>query len=306
MKMELRQLRHVLAIDRHRNFARAAEALSLTQPALTRSLQSLERDLGARLFDRDRTRVEPTPVGERLIERARLLVSQARSIEQDLQQMLGLEVGLLRIGAGPYPADLSVGTALGRFVKSHPQVMVDLSVADWPALTRRILASEIELAVADVGHAGQDERLVVELLGQHQAYLFCRPGHPLTEHATLTIAEVRRYPLVATSLPARLELLAAKNGRGLRSTLPEGTTAPEIRVDTFALVIPVVLQSDAIGGAAPSQIRGELERGEVVMLPLELPWLKLNYGIIRLANRTPSPAAEAFMHLLREVEAEID
>jgi DNA-binding transcriptional LysR family regulator len=153
--------------------------LSLTQPALTRSLQSLERDLGARLFDRDRTRVEPTPVGERLIERARLLVSQARSIEQDLQQMLGLEVGLLRIGAGPYPADLSVGSALGRFVKSHPQVMVDLSVADWPALTRRILASEIELAVADVGLAGQDERLVVELLGQHQAYLFCRRGHPL-------------------------------------------------------------------------------------------------------------------------------
>jgi DNA-binding transcriptional LysR family regulator len=88
--------------------------------------------------------------------------------------------------------------------------------------------------------------------------------------------------------------------------LPEGTTAPEIRVDTFALVMPVVLHSDAIGGAAPSQIRGELERGEVVMLPLELPWLKLNYGIIRLANRTPSPAAEAFMHLLREVEADID
>ena len=292
MKIELRQLRHVLAIDRHRNFARAAEALSLTQPALTRSLQGLERDLGARLFDRDRTRVEPTPVGERLIE-------------QDLQQMLGLEVGLLRIGAGPYPADLSVGTALGRFVKSHPHVMVDLAVADWPALTRRILASEIELAVADVGLAGQDERLVVELLGRHQDYLFCRPGHPLTEHATPTIADVRRYPLVATSLPARLEMLAAKDGRGLRSTLPEGTTAPEIRVDTFALVIPVVLQSDAIGGAAPSQIRGELARGEVVMLPLELPWLRMNYGIIRLANRTPSPAAEAFMHLLREVEAGI-
>ena len=69
------------------------------------------------------TRVEPTPVGQRLIERARLLVNQARDIEQDLRQMLGLEVGLLRIGAGPYPADLSVGTALGRFVKDHPQIL---------------------------------------------------------------------------------------------------------------------------------------------------------------------------------------
>jgi len=306
MNFDLRQCRHVLALDQYRSFARAAESLGLTQPALTRSLQALEKSIGARLFDRDRARVEPTPVGERLIERARLLVSQARDIEQDLNQMLGLEVGLLRIGAGPYPADLSVGTALGRFVKNHPQVLVDLAVGDWPALTRRVTTGEIELVVADITYAGQDEQLVVEPLPQHQAYLFCRTGHPLAGRGSLTIDDVRRYPLVATSLPPRLDSLAARDRRGLRSTLPEGTTAPEIRVDTFALVLPVVLQSDAIGGAAPSQIRSELDRGEVLMLPLDLPWLRTRYGIIRLANRTPSPAAESFMQILREVEAGIE
>jgi len=306
MNIDLRQCRHVLALDQHRNFARAALALGLTQPALTRSLQVLEKSIGARLFDRNRARVEPTPVGERLIERARRLVEQARDIERDLNQMLGLEVGLLRIGAGPYPADLSVGTALGRFVKNHPQVLVDLAVADWPALTRRVTAGEIELVVADIGLADQDDQLVVEPLPQHQAYLFCRTGHPLAGRASLTIDDVRSYPLVATSLPPRLDSLAARDRRGLRSTLPEGTTAPEIHVDSFALVLPVVLQSDAIGGAAPSQICGELARGEVLMLPLELPWLRTRYGIIRLANRTPSPAAEAFLQILREVEAGID
>ena len=306
MNIDLRQCRHVLALDQHRSFARAADALGLTQPALTRSLQVLEKSIGARLFDRDRTRVEPTPVGERLIERARLLVNQARDVEQDLQQMLGLEVGLLRIGAGPYPADLSVGTAIGRLVQRHPALMVDLLVADWPSLTRRVVAGEIEMAVADVGLASQDERLVVEALPLHRINLFCRAGHPLAQRAFLTIDDVRSYPLVATSLPPRLDSLAARDRRGLRSTLPEGTTAPAIRVDTFALVVPVVLQSDAIGGAVSNQIHSELTRGEVVMLPLELPWLRTNYGIIRLANRTPSPAAHALMHLLREVEAGID
>jgi DNA-binding transcriptional LysR family regulator len=306
MEIDLRQYRHVLALEQHRNFARAAEALGLTQPALTRSLQVLEKSVGARLFDRDRTGVEPTPVGERLIERARLLVNQAGDIEQDLQQMLGLEVGLLRIGAGPYPAELSVGTALGRFVKDHPQVLVDLAVADWPSLTRRVKTGEIELVVADVTLADQDDQLAVEPLPQHQLFLFCRAGHPLAGRASLAIDDVRNYPLAATSLPPRMTSLAAKDRRGLRSTLPEGTTAPEIRVDTFALVLPVVLHSDAIGGAAPRQIRDEIARGEVVVLPLELPWLKTNYGIIRLANRTPSPAAEAFMQCLREVEAGID
>lgn len=305
MNIDLRQCRHVLALNQHRNFARAADALGLTQPALTRSLQALEKSIGARLFDRDRTRVAPTPVGERLIEQARLLVNQARDIEQDLKQMLGLEVGLLRIGAGPYPADLSVGTAVGRLVRRHPALMVDLSVGDWSDLISRVASGELELAIADTGVAEQDDRLVVESLPRHQLRLFCRAGHPLAGRTALTLDELRQYPLVGTALPPQLAALAAKDSKGVRANLPVGVTAPEIRVDTFTLARRIVMQSDAVGGAVPSQIQDSVERGELLMLPLELPWLKTNYGIIRLANRTPSPAATAFMEILREVDAAI-
>jgi len=305
MNIDLRQCRHVLALDQHRSFARAADALGLTQPALTRSLQVLEKSIGARLFDRNRTRVEPTPVGERLIERARLLVNQAHDIEQDLQQMLGLEVGLLRIGAGPYPADLSVGTAVGRLVLRHPALMVDLSVADWSELIRRVASGELELAIADTGVAEQDDRLVVESLPRHQLNFFCRAGHPLASRAALSLEELRQHPLVGTSLPPQMAALAAKNKMGMRANLPSGITAPEIRVDTFALARRIVMESDAVGGAVSSQIQDSVARGELVMLPLELPWLKTNYGIIRLANRTPSPATLAFMESLRDVEARI-
>jgi len=80
MKLDLRQLRHVLALDRHRNFGRAAEAIGLTQPALSRSLQALEDEIGARLFDRDRSRVEPTAVGARLEAGMRGLARRRRWI----------------------------------------------------------------------------------------------------------------------------------------------------------------------------------------------------------------------------------
>ena len=306
MNIDLRQCRHVLALDRHRSFARAADALGLTQPALTRSLQVLEKSIGARLFDRDRARVEPTSVGERLIERARLLVNQARDIEQDLKQMLGLEVGLLRIGAGAYPADLSVGTAIGRLVRRHPALMVDLSVADWSDLIRRVASGELELAIADTGVAEQDDRLVVEPLPRHQLNFFCRAEHPLAGCAALTLEELRKFPLVGTALPPQLAALAAKDKKGMRTNLPAGVTAPEIRVDTFALARRIVMESDAVGGAVASQIQDSVARGELVMLPLDLPWFKTRYGVIRLANRTPSPAATAFMDNLREVEAGID
>ena len=303
--MDLRQLRPVLAIDRHRNFARAAESLSLTQPALTRSLQSLERDLGARVFDRDRAHVEPTPIGTRFIERARLLLNQARDLEQDMTQMLALENGLLRIGAGPYPAELSVAQTVGRVVQRHPRLLIDFAVSDWPELTRRVVAGDIELAVADTSLALQDERLIAEALPRHQLHLFCRAGHPLAHRKSVSLAEARSYPLVGTALPPHLAELATADKRGLRATLPEGTTASEIRVDSFGLVLPIVLTSDAISGAAPSQVKGLLDRGDIVLLPLELPWLRTRYGIIRLANRTPTPAAATFIEILREVEAGI-
>lgn len=306
MTLELRQLRYVLALDKHRNFARAAKAVGLTQPALSRSLQMLEKSLDARLFDRDRSRVEPTPIGERLLERARLLLTQARNIEQDLRQMAGLEVGLLRIGAGAYPADISVGAAIGRLVRRYPGLMADLTVTDWPELVRKVGAEELDLVVADTDVASRDDRLSVEALPQHRGSFFCRAGHPLLERGVPTLEEVRRYPFVAPALPKRLSALAARDSLGLRAQLPADTTASDIRVGSFPLAKRIVMESDAVGAAMPIQIADAVASGQLVVLDLDLPWLTTKYGIIRLANRTPSPAAEAFMEILRAVEAEID
>jgi DNA-binding transcriptional LysR family regulator len=67
----------------------------------------------------------------------------------------------------------------------------------------------------------------------------------------------------------------------------------------------IVLESDVIGIAVPSQIARELSDGRFAVLSLAPPWMKTNYGIIRLAGRTPSPACVAFLDLLRDVEQEL-
>ncbi len=305
MKVDLRQLRHVLALDQYRSFARAAEAVGLTQPALSRSIQVLEKSIGAKLFDRDRTRVVPTSVGERLIAQARPLLVHAGDIDRDLQQMLGLEVGLLRIGAGPYPADISVGTAVGRLVRRHPGLQVDLSVGDWPALVQRVVSGEIDMAIAEISLAVEDERLHVEPLPEHQGVFFCRPGHPLTSQVDPTLDEVRRYPLVVTALPTRLARLADAKNLVRQSNAPDDAAAPQIRVESVGLARRIVIESDAIGIAVFCQIEDEVALGRLAALPLKMPWVKTSYGVIRLARRTPAPAAIAFMDILRDVESEI-
>lgn len=306
MKLDLRQLRHVLALDRCRNFARAADEVGLTQPALSRSIQSIEKVIGAKLFDRDRSGVEPTAVGARLIELARPLVTQARLAEREIEKLMGLASGLLRIGAGPYASEISVGTAVGRLAAACPGVRVDVSVADWPELYSRLLADELDVVVAEISHAIDDNRFAVETLPEHQAVFFVRAGHPLAECAALTLEDVTSFPLASPFVPRRL-LALVREGRGASvDQAPDGVVATEFRVETPYLARRIVLESDVIGLALPAQIEHEVALGRLVALPLHLPLLKASYGILRLAGRTPSPLAEEFLRILREVEQEIE
>jgi DNA-binding transcriptional LysR family regulator len=308
MKLDLKQLRHVLALDRYRSFARAAEAVGLTQPALSRSIQALEKEVGARLFDRTRARVEPTAVGVRLIELAQPLVTQVDLAARELQQMVGLDGGLLRIGAGPFAAEVSVGTAVGRLARRHPAILVDVSVGDWPELYRRVLNGELDVAVVDTSLADGDERLVVERLPEHPGRFYCRAGHPLTRQGEVTLSDVTRFPLAMSVLPRRLHELLGKGLVSMRPGLPEGAVAAEYCVETPYLARRIVTESDAVGIALPSQIEREVDMGRMVALDVQPrpAWLKTSYGIVRLAHRTASPAAAEFMRVLREIENEID
>jgi len=306
MKLDLRQLRHVLALDRCRNFARAADEIGLTQPALSRSIQSLEKTIGAKLFDRDRSGVEPTAVGARLIELARPLVTQARLAEREIEKLMGLASGLLRIGAGPYASEISVGTAVGRLAAAHPGIRVDVSVADWPELYSRMLADDLDVVVAEISHASDDNRFAVEPLPEHQAVFYVRPGHPLAERAALTLEDITAFPLAAPFLPRRLLDLVREDSSTPADQPVEGIVATEFRVENPYLARRIVLESDVVGLALPAQIAHEVALDRLVALPLHLPWLKASYGILRLAGRTTSPLAEEFLRVLREVDQEVE
>jgi DNA-binding transcriptional LysR family regulator len=254
------------------------------------------------------SRVPPTAIGLRLIELARPLVSQAKLAERELQQMIGLTGGLLRIGAGPFAAETSVGTAVGRLARLHPGILVDVSVNDWPDLYRRLLNDELDVAISEISHATDDERLVVEALPQHPAVFYCRSGHPLSAREDMTLQDIVRFPIAMTVVPKRLLDLIGKVDATMRADIPEGAGSTEFRVETPSMARSIVMESDVLGLGLQRQIEHEVALGRIVMLRLNvaLPWLTSSYGIIRLARRTVSPAANEFLRLLREVEGEID
>jgi DNA-binding transcriptional LysR family regulator len=305
MGLEIRTMRQLLALGEHGSFARAARQLGITQPALSRNVQALEATIGARLFDRGRDGVVPTDVGRLLLDLARPIVNESVEAERQLRQLVSAHTGQIRIGAGPFPADISVGRAVGILSRQSPGFEIDLSVNDWPVIIRSLLNGDIDVGIAEISEAEADDRLDIEPLPRHAGVLFVRHGHPLTGRRGLTLDHVREFPLVLTQIPARLDTLVRRRRTRPRQATPPRRLAPEIRVDTFGLVREIVMSGDAVGGGLRRQIRSDLRARRVEVLPLALPWLTTNYGIIRLAGRTASPLLVEFLNILRRVEDDI-
>ena len=286
MKIQLRHVQHAVTLAEEGNYTSAAKRLHLSQPALSRSIQVLEGLLGTTLFDRTSGGIVPTQIGGFVIERGKALLQDAASVEREVRLALGLEMGSLIIGAGPYPANISVGKACGLMVRDHPRLKVDVRVADWQTLVQAVLDNTLDLAVSEISTATADPRLEVEALPRHYGHFICNPQHPLVNEANLTLEKVQAFPIVSSSLPERC-----------------GIFTTNIRVDTFRLLRDIVIHSEALGLATRSQTEADERAGLISRLPLELPWMHTQYGFVRLKDRTPSPTAITFMEKLREVEA---
>lgn len=300
--IKLQQLAHALALGRHGNFHRAAAARHLSQPALSRSIQSLEEGLGVPLFDRQSAAVTPTLYGEALLRRAAVIIEEAEELEREIRLLQGIETGTFTVAMGAYASELSGRRAVGELMRRHPNLACKVLHGSWRVVADQVLARSVDLGFAELSDFSGDERLQVEPIGQHELVLCCRPGHPLLGLESLSKADLDAYPLVSIRVPAR--------GAGLMpgKSHVEATTGdilPHKTVDDLATAQAIIRASDAFGVLTPLQIEAGGPRGDLCVLPFRAPWLRLNYGFIYLKNRLLSPAAQLFMTLVRDSEVDL-
>lgn len=303
--IDLTLLGHAQTLAKHGNFARAASELYMSQPTLSRHIASLEEMLGVRLFDRGRKRVEPTAYGRLLLDRADALTSDAAELVRELRLMQGLEVGELLVGAGIYPAELSLGRAVGRLTAKHPGLRVGVTTGDWRSIIEQTLATRLDLSVLELSVIEDEKRLSVEALPRHPGVFFTRPGHPLMSVPTLTLEHLSDFPFAGPKLAPRAASVMSKLLKQGTTDASSGDYIPPIKVDSIRLAKDAVSVSDAVSLAPLAVITNELAAGTLVALPVKAPWLYTNYGFVHLTGRSLSPAAVAFMGKVRKVEQEI-
>ena len=144
--MELRQLRYVEAVARHRHFTRAAEELHVAQSALSHQVRRLEAELGIELFERTSRSVATTEAGEAVAARARRVLAEVDGVRDEVDELQGLVRGRISIGALLPAGELDVPRLLAGFAAAHPGIEVGLREGTAADMARYLEEDEVDAA----------------------------------------------------------------------------------------------------------------------------------------------------------------
>lgn len=280
--MTLVQLRHFVVLADAGSFVQACKALYVTQPALTRSIQALEDELGGRLFDRLGRRIALTPFGSEALQRARRLVADAEALKQTGKGLHAGLTGTLRIGLSSGPGALLSTPLMLHMAEHHPRLRLQISRGNTAVLIDELRDQHLDAAVVDVRSVRPAADLQVAQAFELPAGFLVRPDHPLALRGRPAgIDDVLAYPVAST--PLSDEVARILIGRYGPQANPDDMVT--LRSDETLNIVDVARRSHAIVLTAQAAAEG--------LVPLDMaPPLAATarFGLVTLAQRQEAPA----------------
>lgn len=291
MSLDLVLLRRFESVCRLRSFSRAAAELGLSHAAVTKSIQTLEEDLNARLFDRTTRAVEPTEMGLRLLARAPELLAHA----DDVRSAVSHSAPQLTVVCGPVVLDTFLDAGLLEFSRTHPRVHVDVRMSAMTTAIEQLSRRQADLLLFNANVAGELANLKslrIELVLSEPIVMFFREGHPALN--------------TDMSLQALLgfDWVAAGFGRLVKESISEEISEvlmrrgfPKYLVPSQTMCLDMVAQSDVLT-YGPASAAKRLPLGSPVRsAPLPIA-AQYSLTAFTRADAPPSPLAAAFVHAL--------
>lgn len=291
--MNLRHLEHWLALADTGSFSRAAEKLHITQSALSRSIQSLEEELGGALVDRIGKRNELTPLGQSVLERARRIVHEASELKQGAALLQQGHMGSLRVGLGSGPGAMLMTPWLVYMADHHPGVKVSVTRGPTELQLQQLRDRTLDALVVDVRRVVPAADLRIGPTFDMPAGMICRAGHPLLAQYPdgVPFKALRSWPVASIPLSEEVaRILVARYG-----AMADPGELTTLQCEEIPSLLQTVQQTDAIYLGILGAARQELLRGELVQLSV-LPRLDAGavLGMVTLAGRTEPPVMRVF------------
>jgi len=193
--MELAALQAFIEVAEHQSFSEAAEALYLTQPAVSKRVAQLEAELGTRLFDRIGRRVSLTATGAALLPRARRLINDARELRRLVSDLSGEVRGRLVMGTSHHIGLHRLPGPLKHFTEAYPGVELDIRFMDSEAACRAVETGDLELAIVTLP-PDRPASLQLDEIWQDPLAFMVGLDHPLAGRGRVSLAELLGYPAV--------------------------------------------------------------------------------------------------------------
>jgi DNA-binding transcriptional LysR family regulator len=196
--MDIRHLRQILAIRDHGSFARAAAALHMAQPALSKSMAKLEDELRLTIFTRTSTGSELTPMGEMIAERAERVMAATRNLTRDAALIAGGEAGAVRLGIGTLLKDTLLPRLLLKLVAEHPRLRLEIEFGAANRLLPLVESRDLDLALC--GAVASSDLAYVEALRAELIFVGA-PTHPLAFERRISIDRLAEFPCAGPNTP---------------------------------------------------------------------------------------------------------
>jgi DNA-binding transcriptional LysR family regulator len=286
----IRQLQVFASAARHLSFARAAEELHLTQPAISMQVKELEGAVGLPLFDRSGRQVALTTPGEYFLVHARRMLAALKDAADTMARMKGVESGRLTIGIVS-TAKYFVPRLLAGFQRDHPAVELRLEVGNRQALVAQLQGNEVDLAIMGTPPRELDTR--AEPFAANPLAMVAAPEHPLAS-----------LPQVPPELLGSEVFLVREPGSGTRASMEvffkERRIYPAMIVEmpSNETIKQAVMANMGISFLSMHTMGLELNAGVIKVLDVEgLPLLR-RWHIVNMRAKLLSPAAEAFRYFV--------
>lgn len=290
--MQARHLRYALALAEHAHFGRAADALGIAQPPLSKQIADLEREIGTRLFDRTRQGVFPTAAGEAFLVRARRALEEMTAAAVDAARAARGETGRLRLGFVASSLLDPLPDVLGRFGRERPDVRLELHEMASGRSATSLIAGELDVAVTLGPPRGAGaERLASVPIGHDHLIAVVGAAHPYAGRASVSVDQVRRQPLIVAGGEDEPAVTA-----GLHRLLGEAAVAGA----TVARDVHTIMGLAACGlgvGLGPSRMTAA-PRPDVRFCEVT-PRTALPDLVLSFTERDRSPVLNAFLDTVR-------
>jgi len=292
--MDMRQLRHLLAAAEHGNMLRAAGFVHISQPALSKSIQNLEAELGVQLLDRGPRGVTPTIYGAALLKHARLLLNEGEQAVAEIGAIKDGHLGHLRLGVANFAIHF-LPAVLAKLLASQPGLSFDIVDGAYEGLTALVREGALDAVVSGFPPLHRAEDLVHEALTTTEFVRVCRADYRPYQESQVPLATLAKARWIIPNRPQAIIDLWELSFRNARLAPPK----PALESASMMFIKTMLMQGQFLTVLPSGIVEPEVNSGDLTANAIDDPFATVTEGIIYRAGGVHPPALFALIEAIR-------